>query len=56
LTEDRSLSIKQFLVNKIVNPTQIICEFYGGSKPIGDNNTPEGRRRNNRTELIIKYK
>jgi outer membrane protein OmpA-like peptidoglycan-associated protein len=56
LSKERAESVKKFLEAKNINPTRIMVEFYGSSKPIGDNNTPDGRTKNNRVEFIIGFK
>ena len=56
LSKERSEAVKKFLVAKNVNPTKVTTEFYGSSKPIGDNNTPDGREKNNRVEFVIAFK
>jgi outer membrane protein OmpA-like peptidoglycan-associated protein len=56
LSEERARVVKDFLANKGVNPLRISTAFFGGTKPIADNNTAEGRKQNNRIELLVKYK
>ncbi|MCR4940971.1 MAG: OmpA family protein [Treponemataceae bacterium] len=52
----RALTIIEELVTRGVN--RDICEAkgYGGTKPIGDNTTEEGRAKNRRVEIIIQPK
>ena len=56
MSKERAISVKQFLINKNVSPLKINYEYFGSSKPIADNNTVEGRKRNNRVEFKIKFK
>lgn len=56
ISKERAESVKQFLINKNVSPIRINYEYFGSSKPIADNNTLEGRKRNNRIEFKIKFK
>jgi OOP family OmpA-OmpF porin len=56
ISKERAESVKQFLINKNVSPLKINYEYFGSSKPIADNNTVEGRKRNNRIEFKIKFK
>ncbi|GIV29901.1 MAG: hypothetical protein KatS3mg028_0967 [Bacteroidia bacterium] len=39
-----------------MKPETIITEWFGDTKPIADNNTPEGRQKNRRVEMKITYK
>lgn len=56
LSKERAEAVRQFLITKGINPLRVSSEYFGGSKPIADNNTPEGRMRNNRVELTVKFK
>ena len=53
LSNDRSVAVKNYLVSKGVQADRIIVEYYGETKPIADNNTPEGRQKNRRVEMNI---
>lgn len=35
------------------DPTRISMSGYGRYRPVADNSTPEGRRRNRRVDLVI---
>ena len=48
LTEKRSLAVAQALIKKGVDCKKIVAVGFGSSKPISDNNTPEGKLKNNR--------
>ncbi len=56
LSEKRANSVKRYLVSKGATATNIITEWFGDTKPIADNNTPEGRQKNRRVEMKIQYK
>jgi len=56
LSKERAEAVRQFLISKSINPLRVSTEYFGGTKPIADNNTPEGRLRNNRVELSVKFK
>ena len=56
LSKERALAVKKFLVAKNVNPTRISTEFFGSTKPVADNNSPEGAIKNNRIEFVVEYK
>lgn len=53
LSTDRANAIKQWLVYKGVNEKQILAVGFGKTKPVADNNTEEGRKKNRRVELKI---
>jgi outer membrane protein OmpA-like peptidoglycan-associated protein len=39
-----------FLIGKGIDPVRLKYKGYGNSMPVGDNETPEGRQLNRRTE------
>jgi outer membrane protein OmpA-like peptidoglycan-associated protein len=53
LSKKRAESLKSYLVLKGVEATRLNTLFFGETKPIGDNNTPEGRKKNRRVEMKI---
>jgi len=53
LSQNRALAVKEYIVSKGVNKSKIDTKWYGDSKPIGDNNTAEGRKKNRRVELTV---
>lgn len=53
LSFKRAESVKNYLVNKGVNPSRILTDGLGDSRPIADNSTDFGRRLNRRTEVVI---
>jgi outer membrane protein OmpA-like peptidoglycan-associated protein len=50
LSEKRALSVVNFLIGKGIDPVRLKYKGYGNSMPVGDNETPEGRQLNRRTE------
>jgi hypothetical protein len=44
----------KYLVDHGVESKRLSYQGYGESKPVGDNNTDEGRSMNRRTEFVIK--
>lgn len=52
LSENRANSVKAFSASQGVN-ANITTHGYGESKPIASNNTPEGKQKNRRVEIII---
>jgi len=53
LSEDRAEAVKDYLVSKGINPTRL--EYYGEgeTRPISENNTAKGRKKNRRTEIVL---
>jgi outer membrane protein OmpA-like peptidoglycan-associated protein len=53
LSKKRAEAVKEYLIKSgVVN--QIVSDGLGESKPLADNNTPEGREKNRRVEFYIK--
>jgi len=54
LGQRRATSVAGYLVgNKGLDPTQVRVVSYGASKPVADNNSPNGRRMNRRVEILV---
>ncbi len=53
LSSERVKKVKGYLVSKGIAEDRIVGKGYGGSKPIADNKTEEGRRQNRRVEFKI---
>lgn len=54
LGQRRATSVAGYLVgNKGLDPTQVRVVSYGASKPVDDNSTPSGRRKNRRVEILV---
>jgi outer membrane protein OmpA-like peptidoglycan-associated protein len=54
ISEKRAESAKKYLMDKFNIPgDRMIVKSYGGTKPIADNNTKEGRAKNRRVEFKI---
>ena len=56
LSEQRVMSVKQYLVTKGISEKRISGKGYGSSKPIADNSKEETRRLNRRVEFTITKK
>jgi outer membrane protein OmpA-like peptidoglycan-associated protein len=54
LGQRRATSVAGYLVGKEgLDPTQVHVISYGASKPVADNSTPSGRRKNRRVEILV---
>jgi len=53
LSELRAESVANWLIMNGVSSKRIITKGYGETKPVADNSTEEGRRKNRRTEVLI---
>ena len=53
LSKNRTLAVKSYLVKKGIDPERIKAEWFGQTKPIATNSTPEGRQQNRRVEMSI---
>jgi len=53
LSGARALSVMQFLVTEKIPPQKIGYAGFGEFRPVADNNTPEGREKNRRIEIIV---
>lgn len=56
LSKDRANSVKKYLVSKGVDEARIFTEWFGQTKPIASNKTPEGRQKNRRVEMNVQFK
>lgn len=55
LSKDRAEAVKKYLISKGVDPAKLTAEWFGQTKPIADNATPEGRQKNRRVEMKIVF-
>jgi outer membrane protein OmpA-like peptidoglycan-associated protein len=54
LSQDRADAVKQYLVSNFrVNPEKVSSIGYGEARPVATNDTPEGRARNRRIDVIL---
>ena len=52
LSERRANSVRNWIINKGVDPNRVVAKGYGEQNPIADNNSAEGRRLNRRIEFV----
>jgi len=55
LSKNRAQSTAKYLQGKGVPPGQLISEWFGETRPIADNTTPEGRQKNRRVEMQVVF-
>lgn len=53
LSARRARAVRQYLILKGVPDHKLVSEGYGETKPIADNETPEGREANRRVEINV---
>lgn len=54
LSSMRAVSVEEFLaLNKAVDESKYVCIGFGPNKPIADNDTADGKRKNRRVEIVI---
>jgi OmpA-OmpF porin, OOP family len=53
LSQQRAESVRQYLVGKGVAKGRLVAKGFGPDKPIGDNESPDGREANRRVEFNI---
>jgi outer membrane protein OmpA-like peptidoglycan-associated protein len=53
LSQKRAEAVKKYLVSKGISAKRIKTEWFGQTKPVGDNKTEEGRQKNRRVEMLI---
>lgn len=55
LSEKRARSVSTYLSNKGVDKGRFVVEWFGESKPLYPNDTPEGRQKNRRVEMEVVF-
>ncbi len=53
LSRKRAETVRSYLIKNGIEPSRLVAKGYGESKPIAYNDTPEGRQKNRRTEVVI---
>ena len=52
LSKRRALTVKQYLVDHGIDGSRLTVSWFGESKPIASNDTPEGKAKNRRIEFV----
>lgn len=52
LSQARAVSVRQWLVDRGIDPARITTKGFGFVRPIGPNDTEEGRQKNRRIEFV----
>jgi len=55
LSKNRAQATAKYLEGKGVAASQLIAEWFGETKPIAENDTPEGRQKNRRVEMQVVF-
>lgn len=53
LSQERANTVKSYLISKNINAANLSSEGMGANKPVADNATPEGRKKNRRIEFEV---
>lgn len=53
LSVRRAQSVRRFLIQQGISGNKLRSKGYGSAKPIADNSTPQGRKRNRRVAFVI---
>ncbi|MBD3346110.1 MAG: OmpA family protein [Chitinivibrionales bacterium] len=56
LSEDRAENVMNFLIEQGVQPHRLTAIGYAFHRPIASNDTPEGRQKNRRVDLVVQEK
>jgi len=53
LSEKRADAVKDYMIKGGISPERLLSQGFGPDKPIADNTSTGGRRKNRRTEFFI---
>lgn len=54
LSEDRAKAVYQYLIDRGIDAVRLSYKGFGETQPVESNETEEGRKRNRRTEFVIR--
>jgi len=54
LSSQRAASVAEVLIAAGIDPERLVVEGFADTRPVADNDTEEGRRKNRRVELVVK--
>ena len=55
LSQRRADAIRDYLINKGVDPARVFAKGYGSKNPVAGNDTPEEKSKNRRTEVKVLF-
>jgi type IX secretion system PorP/SprF family membrane protein len=55
LSKQRSEAVRDYLTKKGIDASRIMAEYYGETRPIAPNDTPQGREKNRRVEMTFVF-
>ncbi|HCP46525.1 MAG TPA: hypothetical protein DIU15_10800 [Deltaproteobacteria bacterium] len=53
LSQDRTVSVRDYLIDRGVDPSRVSARGYGETRPVAPNDTEAGRRANRRVEFLL---
>lgn len=53
LSKERAVTVKNYLINKSISAERLSVEGLGSNKPVADNATADGRKKNRRIEFDV---
>lgn len=53
LSENRASAVREFLIEQGVAGSGVTAQGFGKTQPVASNDTPEGRQKNRRVELVV---
>jgi outer membrane protein OmpA-like peptidoglycan-associated protein len=56
LSKDRAQAVKNYFVNRGIEESRVRLDYFGSKQPLGDDNTPEGKKQNNRIKFQVLFR
>ena len=53
LSQRRARSVRDYLISRGIASSRVTAEGFGLTRPIADNESPEGRANNRRVEIVV---